>query len=329
MYTVSAFASLGTTDSNGWRVELALVQWKTNFFPHVQSKLSGAILRLIERQRNGGMVDQGLIKKVIDSFVSLGLDDADIDKVSLDVYTEHLGIPFLQATETYYEHESEAFLAENNISDYLVEVEERLREEEDRIDRYLNAATRKELISKCNDILVSRRRELLWESFQDQLHYDKGTDLRRTYTLLSRIANGLEPLRNIFEDHVKKSGLNAISKLIDGSEGTVNGPNPKAYVRVFLDTHSKNLETVMRRFGGDAEFVTSFDKAFGEIFNQNAATSGSTTKAAELLARYIDILLSKNNKEDCESILDRVVCFSGSCCALLIYSHSRSYYTST
>ena len=280
----------------------------------MRSKLSGAILKLIERQRNGGTIDQGLIKKVIDSSVSLGLDDANIDKVSLDVYTEHLEIPLLQATETYYGHESEAFLAENNILDYLVEVEERLREEENRIDRYLNAASRKELISKCNDILVGRRRELLWESFQDQLHYDKGTDLQRTYTLLSSIADGLEPLRNIFEEHVKKSGLNAISKLIDGNtEGAVNGPDPKAYVRVFLDTHSKNLETVMRRFSGDAEFVTGFDKAFGEIFNQNAATNESTTKSAELLASYIDILLSKNNKEDHESILDRVVCFPGSC----------------
>ncbi|KAG1734198.1 hypothetical protein EDD22DRAFT_1011609 [Suillus occidentalis] len=57
---------------------LALVQWKSNFFLHVQSKhtkLAGAILRLIERQRNGETINQGLVKKVVDSFVSLGLNE--------------------------------------------------------------------------------------------------------------------------------------------------------------------------------------------------------------------------------------------------------------
>lgn len=54
-------------------MQLALVQWKNNFFLYVQSKhgkLAGAILRLIERQRNGETIDQGLVKKVVDSFVS-------------------------------------------------------------------------------------------------------------------------------------------------------------------------------------------------------------------------------------------------------------------
>jgi cullin 1 len=48
-----------------------LVQWKLNFFLHVQqkhTKLASAVLKLIESQRNGETIDQGLVKKVIDSF---------------------------------------------------------------------------------------------------------------------------------------------------------------------------------------------------------------------------------------------------------------------
>ena len=51
--------------------QLALVQWKNNFFRHVQSrntKLVNAILKLIEMQRNGETIDQTLVKKVVDSF---------------------------------------------------------------------------------------------------------------------------------------------------------------------------------------------------------------------------------------------------------------------
>jgi len=54
-------------------VQLALVQWKANFFLHIQGKnqkLANAVLKLIELQRNGEQIDQGLVKKVVDSFGS-------------------------------------------------------------------------------------------------------------------------------------------------------------------------------------------------------------------------------------------------------------------
>ncbi|KIO06053.1 hypothetical protein M404DRAFT_139457 [Pisolithus tinctorius Marx 270] len=293
---------------------LALVQWRTNFFLHVQNrngKLAGAILRLIERQRNGETIDQGLVKKVVDSFVSLGLDDTDINKTSLDVYKEHLEIPFLEATEKYYEQESEAFLAENSVSDYLKKAEERLREEEDRVDRYLNAETKKQLISKCEHVLIRQHAPLMWKSFQNLLDYDKDEDLQRMYALLSRIPEGLEPLRRNFEEHVKKAGMTAVSKLVGEGTDNTDGLDPKAYVDALLEVHRKNSDTVTRSFRGEAGFVASLDKACREFVNRNAATGTSTTKSPELLAKHADMLLRKNNKmaeeEDLEGALNRVM----------------------
>ena len=75
--------------------------------------------------------------------VSLGLDDTDSNKATFDVYKEHFETPFITATERYYKTESEAFLAENSVSEYLKKAEERLKEEEDRVERYLNTTTRK------------------------------------------------------------------------------------------------------------------------------------------------------------------------------------------
>ncbi|KAG1872318.1 Cullin-domain-containing protein [Suillus subalutaceus] len=282
---------------------LALVQWKSNFFLHVQSKhtkLAGAILRLIERQRNGETIDQGLVKKVVDSFVSLGLDESDINKASLDVYREHLETP-----------SPEAFLAESSVSDYLKKAEERLKEEEDRVDRYLNTDTRKQLVSKCEHVLIRQHSDLMWESFQSLLDFDKDEDLQRMYALLSRIPEGLEPLRKKFEEHVKKAGLAAVAKLLgEGSEGA-DSLDPKAYVDALLEVHRKNSETVTRSFRGEAGFVASLDKACREFVNRNAATGSSTTKSPELLAKHADMLLRKNNKmaeeEDLEGALNRVM----------------------
>ena len=75
--------------------------------------------------------------------VSLGLGEQDTNKASLEVYKSDFEAPFLNATEKYYTAESEVFLQSNTFSDYLKQAEKRLREEEDRVERYLNGNTRK------------------------------------------------------------------------------------------------------------------------------------------------------------------------------------------
>ena len=248
----------------------------------------------------------------MDSFVSLGIDESDLNKASLDNYKEHFEIPFLGGTEVYYKHESESFVAENSVSDYLKKAEERLKEEEDRVERYLHTTTRKLLITKCEHVLVRSHAELMWENFQSLLDYDKDEDLQRMYSLLSRIPEGLEPLRRKFEEHVKRTGLAAVSKLVGTDPAAIEALEPKAYVDALLEVHTKSSETVNRSFKGEAGFVASLDRACREFVNRNAATGTSSSKSPELLAKHADALLRKNNKVseegDLEGALNRVVC---------------------
>jgi cullin 1 len=281
---------------------------------HIQkdnAKLSTAVLKLISQQRNGEIVDQGLIKKVVDSFVSLGLDNADPNKECLDIYKEQFESAFLTATETYYKQESEAFLAAHSVSDYLKKAEDRLREEENRVERYLHNKTRKDLVSRCEHVLIREHSELMWESFQNLLDFDKDEDLQRMYALLSRIPEGLEPLRKRFEGHVKTAGLAAVDKLVGEGGANADSVDPKAYVDALLEVHRKNSETVSRSFKSEAGFAASLDKACREFVNRNAATGSSSTKSPELIAKHADMLLRKNNKmaeeEDLEGALNRVV----------------------
>lgn len=319
VYTVSLLVHCTSfASSHTIAPQLALAQWKDYFFLHIQKddhKLAGAVLRLITLQRNGEVIDQGLIKKVVDSFVSLGLDNTDPNKECLDIYKEHLEGPFITATDQYYKQESESFLAQNSVSDYLKKAEERLREEEDRVERYLNTKTRKELISKCEHVLIREHAERMWESFQTLLDFDQDEDLQRMYALLSRIPEGLEPLRKRFEAHVKQAGLAAISKLLGEGGANVDALDPKAYVDALLEVHRKNSETVTRSFKGEAGFAASLDKACREFVNRNAATGTSSTKSPELIAKHADMLLRRNNKmaeeDDLEGALNRVVCALG------------------
>jgi cullin 1 len=130
-----------------------------HFFAYIQSKdqkLTGAILRLIERERNGRDIDHGLVKKVVESFMTLGIDQNDLKRVSLDVYEKHFEMPFLEATEKYYKLKAEAFLASNSRPDYLKKAEKWKLEEADRVERYLNTHTREPILKQMRACTYQR-----------------------------------------------------------------------------------------------------------------------------------------------------------------------------
>lgn len=194
-------------------------------FKHVKSKhrLGNAILKQVEKQRNGEVIETSLVKKVIDSLgeknllpmyafewntdtittsvVSLGLDESDSTKQNLEVYRADFESIFLQATELYYKAESDTFVTENSVVDYMKKAETRLKEEEDRIELYLHPSTRPkvcrkkererereavllkyadltislclQLIGTCETVLVRGHSQLLWDEFQALLDADK------------------------------------------------------------------------------------------------------------------------------------------------------------
>jgi len=113
-------------------------------FVHVQNKslLVNSLFKQIEKQRNGETIDNSLIKKIIDSFVSLGLDENDAVRQNLEVYRVSFESPFILNTEQYYKQESNEFVSQNSVTDYMKKVEARLKEEEDRVEMYLHGSTR-------------------------------------------------------------------------------------------------------------------------------------------------------------------------------------------
>lgn len=55
-------------------------------------------------------------------------------------------------------------------------------------------------------------------------------DLGRMYGLLSRIPNGLEDLRNKFEQHVRKAGIAAVEKIIPAPGAVTEAGKPEVLV---------------------------------------------------------------------------------------------------
>lgn len=279
---------------------LHLVEWREVLFHKVNRNVMSAVLKMVKKQRDGETIEQAQIKSIVDSFVSLGLDETDSTKSTLDVYRFHFEKPFLEATTKYYEEESAQFVAQNPVVEYMKKAETRLEEEKGRVGLYLHQDIMNPLMKTCLAVLVTGHSALLRDEFQVLLDADRQDDLARMYKLLARIVDGLEPLRTKFEAHVRKSGLAAVEKVAVEGESM----EPKTYVDALLEVHAQYQQLVDNAFNGESEFVRSLDNACKEFVNRNKVCATGSSRSPELLAKYTDTLLKRSGKSAEEADLE-------------------------
>jgi len=239
--------------------------------------------------------------------VSLGIDEADSTKSTLDVYRQYFEKPYLDSTAKYYENESQQFLAENSVVDYMKKAERRLEEEKERVPLFLLPEIMQPLMKTCETALIAKHAATLRDEFQVLLDNDREDDMARMYKLLARIPEGLDPLRTRFEQHVRRAGHLAVEKVADQGDNL----DPKAYVDALLEVHTQYAALVKTAFTGESEFVRSLDNACREYVNRNKVTQKNSTRSPELLAKHADNVLKRSTKaaeeDDMEKMLNEVM----------------------
>lgn len=260
----------------------------------IKDRLLHMLLDLVQRERTGEMIERGLLKTITSMLVELGRD----------VYARDFESPFLSASATFYQAESQEYIAQNSAADYIKKAEQRLQEEADRVAHYLDAATEAKIREVAERELIGRHMRTIAEMEHSgvvaMIEDNKLDDLKRAYELFKRVTqptSGLTVIREIMAAHVRARG----TELVSDEE---RNRDPVAYVTGLLALRDKYEAVIKEAFSDDKQFKNALNKAFEHFVNLNS-------HSPEFISLFVDEQLRKGMKttseEEVEGTLDKVV----------------------
>lgn len=285
--------------------QAGLRHFKKHIYAEMKQPASSAILALINEEREGAIIDKTLVKSIVELYESMGMG-------TLDAYTSDLEEPLLHSTREYYAKKRQEWIDTDSTPDYLIKAERALLEEKTRIADYLNPASEGKLLRVCEEEILEKVETVLLEKegsgCKVLLANDKSEDLRRMYSLFSRLDNGLNPMAAIVQQFITATGLEIIqqrqARLNGGDKDKNDDPD---FVKALLALHDKHLSVIKADFSGHSLFQKALKDAFVEIVNKNV---GHYTNA-ELMSTFCDRVLKsggeKLSEEQVDFTLDRVV----------------------
>lgn len=266
-----------------WDMGLNIFKNNIAIKPVIKERTLNTILQQIKNERNGETIDRNCIRSLLKMYISLGM------------YSEYFEPFFLKETQTFYEEECENMLNNLQPTDYLLKVENRIKEEYDRINHYLDQSTQQSLIQSVERILISDPLDtILSKGLNILLDENRSSDIHRMYTLVRRV-NAEKKMKTAWSDYIKKKGCELIQ---DESKD-------QTMIEELLEFKEKLGDILKNALESNKEFEYSLKDSFESFINTREIAP------SELLAKYIHNQLRQGSKSssdvELETLFDKVI----------------------
>jgi len=270
--------------------ELGLNLWRDVVINSNETKtrLLDTLLDLMLRERNGEVINRGLMRNLIKMPTDLGLP----------VYQNDFENRFLEVSANFYSRESEQFIESCACGDYLKKVERRLNEERERVSHYLDPNTESKIISVVEKKMIENHMlpivHMENSGLVNMLMDKKYDDLERMFNLFRRVPSGLKTIKDVMTSFIRDTG----KQLIMDPEWL---KNPVDVVQRLLDLKDIYEKVITIAFNNNMEFQNALNFAFDYIINLNA-------QFPEFISLFVDYKFRRGvSDEDVEILLDKVM----------------------
>ena len=275
--------------------ELGLHLWRQNMIEPLKDQLVTLLLEAIANDRRGNPSNESVIQGVILSLVEV---EEYKKKGSLELYQKVFETPFLKSTGDHYKQEADILLQGSDVSSYMERVLMRIDAENVRSRKYLHCSSYSRVTAECQARMVADHLSVLHSESKTMVAQDRRRDLGNMYRLLKPIDKGLVILIKDIQDHITRTGLEAVNNIPSTGDNMA-----QVFVEMVLDVHQKYSDLIRDVFNSDQQFASALDKACSCIVNHRK-NAKLPCKSPELLARYCDSLLKKSLKGTTENEID-------------------------
>ncbi|GJD09260.1 Cullin-3A [Galdieria sulphuraria] len=217
--------------------------------PLIYERLVNGILGHIQLERKGEEVNRQLMASLI-----IMLRDLNGEQEGEEIFCD-FERRLLKETADFYYGEAQLQLSICSCPVYLKRVEQRLVEEQDRIQNYLVINSPSELIKVVQDELVTRHMETILDmensGFIHLVRNDCIQDLATMYNLFHQVQGGDELLRSRLKKEIRTQG-NIILNDVD------NRNDPIRWVEAVIRLRQKYMNIVCHAFGSRQAACTTW-----------------------------------------------------------------------
>jgi cullin 3 len=174
----------------------------------VRNNLQQLLLTNILNERNGELIDVPTMKGILYMFLELSIGNEK-------VYETEFERNFLTQTESYYRHESYEYITQHTCIEYVQKIEDRLKQEQQRILNYLSKSTEKKLNHILETELIANHAHTLvgmeGTGCRAMLEENNVKHLKQLCLLLYKVPIKLQLVRDCIGEYIKKCGSEIIS----------------------------------------------------------------------------------------------------------------------